>query len=78
MQNRDLTGKPMQLVEKALKIDPKNWKALALAGTYSIDQGDYKKAIHYWQTLKSTLPTNSPMVKTLDAGIKEAEGKMKN
>jgi cytochrome c-type biogenesis protein CcmH len=28
-----ITGKPLALVERALKADPTQWKALALAGT---------------------------------------------
>jgi len=41
----NLEGEPMKLVERALKIDPKNLKALYLAGTYDFNKKDYKGAV---------------------------------
>jgi cytochrome c-type biogenesis protein CcmH len=46
-----LEGKPMEAVNRALQIDPKNEKALALAGEAAFQAGDYRKAIEYWQKL---------------------------
>ena len=46
-----LAGKPMDAVNKALQLDPKNDKALALAGYAAYESKDYKKAIEYWEKL---------------------------
>jgi cytochrome c-type biogenesis protein CcmH len=48
---QSLAGKPMEAVNKALAVDPKNEKALALAGSAAFAAKDYKKAIEYWQKL---------------------------
>src|SRR6185369_7594089 len=45
---RNLEGQPMELVNKALKIDPENLKALQLAGNDAFQRKDYKKAVDYW------------------------------
>jgi cytochrome c-type biogenesis protein CcmH len=54
-----LAGKPTEAINKALQIDPKNQKALDLAGSAAFQAGDYKKAIDYWQKLLPQLPTGS-------------------
>ena len=55
-QGRDLSGKPLELVKRALKIDPTHWKALAMAGTAAFDRKDYKGAVDYWERLRSSQP----------------------
>ena len=37
-QGGSLMGKPVELINKALGIDPKNLKALALAGTAEFEK----------------------------------------
>jgi cytochrome c-type biogenesis protein CcmH len=46
-----LEGKPMEAINRALQIDPKNEQALALAGEAAFQAADYKRAIEYWQKL---------------------------
>jgi cytochrome c-type biogenesis protein CcmH len=46
--NHSLAGEPIALIDRALKIAPKNVKALALAGTYAFDRQDYSAAVKYW------------------------------
>ena len=41
-QGRSIAGKPLELVKRALKIDPNHWKALAMAGTAAFDSKDYR------------------------------------
>ncbi|MDR1530279.1 MAG: c-type cytochrome biogenesis protein CcmI [Burkholderiales bacterium] len=71
-QNGQLGGKPMALIERALKVDPTHWKALGLAGTYAFDNGDYRAAEQYWIKMKSALPTSTEMARMVDASIEEA------
>jgi cytochrome c-type biogenesis protein CcmH len=70
--NRSLAGKPMQLVESALKIDPRNLKALALAGTYAFDRKDYPRAVKHWEQAVQFGPPGHPMVAQLEAALAEA------
>ena len=69
---RTLDGEPMQLVEQALKLDPQNPKALALAGTAAFDKRDYKEAVRRWERLASVLPADSEFEPQLQSSINEA------
>ncbi len=71
-QGGTLAGKPLELVQRALKIDPTQWKALALAGTVAFDRKDYAQAVAYWERMKATVPPGSPIAKSIDSSIAEA------
>jgi cytochrome c-type biogenesis protein CcmH len=71
-QGRNIQGKPLELVNAALKVDPNHWKALAMAGTAAFDAKDYKKAVEYWERLRDTQPADSPLAKSIAPGIAEA------
>jgi cytochrome c-type biogenesis protein CcmH len=59
-QGQSLAGRPRDLIDEALKLDPTHHKALALAGTAAMDAGDYPAAVKYWETLAAQLPAGSP------------------
>lgn len=67
-----LTGAPMKQVEKALKIDPRNIKALALAGSEAFDRKDFATAIKHWEKVVQFGPAESPMVQQIQGGLDEA------
>ncbi len=46
-----LHGQPQELINKALKLDPENPKALELAGTAAYEAKNYSEAIGYWERL---------------------------
>jgi len=71
-QGRKLTGKPLELIQRALKIDPKQWKALAMAGTEAFDRRDYAAAVRYWETLQASLPADAEIAKSIAGSIAEA------
>jgi cytochrome c-type biogenesis protein CcmH len=71
-KGRDLSGKPSELVQQALAINPTHWKALAMAGTAAFDRKDYKGAVDYWERLRSSQPADSPIVKSITPSINEA------
>jgi cytochrome c-type biogenesis protein CcmH len=58
-QGRSLAGRPFEIVKNALMIDPQNNKALALAGTAAMDQGNLVESIGYWERLVALLPPGS-------------------
>ncbi|MBW8830680.1 MAG: c-type cytochrome biogenesis protein CcmI [Burkholderiales bacterium] len=70
--NRKLEGEPTQLIERALKADPKHPKALALAGTAAFERKDYKGAVRYWEDLAKVEPADSPFAEQIRASIAEA------
>lgn len=65
----------MKWVERALKIDPRNIKGLALAGTYAFDHGDFKGAVKYWQKLADIGPSDNPIVQQMAPALAEARDK---
>ena len=70
---RSLTGKPMELINRALKVDPNNAKALQLAGSAAFEAKDYKKAVDYWQRVLKGIPPNSEAAQTINERINEAK-----
>ena len=61
-----------QLLQRALKLDPRNPKALALAGTLSLERKDYRGAVQYWEQLARNEPADSPLGKQIQASIAQA------
>ncbi len=70
-----LQGKPLELIKKALQLDPENPKALELAGSAAFEAHDYKRAIEYWQKLLERVPANSEVADSLTERIKEAKSR---
>lgn len=68
-----LAGKPMELLQRALAIDPNNQKALWLGGTGLFEAGDFAGAIRYWSHLKDLLPPGSEDINVMRANIAEAK-----
>ncbi len=71
-QQRSFKGEPEALVAAALKADPANLKALALAGTLAFEAGDFKGAIGHWERAVQVGPADSALVQQLQGGIAEA------
>jgi|APCry1669189034_1035192.scaffolds.fasta_scaffold00867_7 cytochrome c-type biogenesis protein CcmH len=70
--NRSLAGQPMKLVESALKLDPKNLKALSLAGTHAFDTKDYAGAVKYWESVVRFGPADDAFAQQFAPAIAEA------
>lgn len=67
-----LAGKPMELVQRALKADPTHWKALAMAATDAFRRKDFAGAIRHWEKARGSVPAGSEMVRSIDASIAQA------
>jgi cytochrome c-type biogenesis protein CcmH len=59
VQGQSLKGRPTELVQQALRIDPHHRKALALAGSAALDAGDYEASLRYWNTLATLIEPGS-------------------
>lgn len=71
---RSLQGKPQEFIQRALKVDPENAKALQLAGSAAFETKDYKKAVDYWQRVLKKVPPDSEVAQTIQSRINEAKG----
>jgi cytochrome c-type biogenesis protein CcmH len=69
--NGGLAGKPRQLVEQALKIDPKHGHSLFLAGAAAMDANDNKQGIAYWEALLPQVEPGSELDQMLRGGIEK-------
>lgn len=69
---RELTGEPLAMVNKALKIDPDNLKALSLAGTAAFNRKDYAGAVKYWEHIAAVAPAGSSYLPQVEANLAEA------
>lgn len=69
---RSLEGEPLTLIERALRIDPRNLKALALAGAAAFDRGDAAEAARLWERVVEVGPPDSPIVEQAREGVAEA------
>ena len=80
-QGRKLEGAPAVLIQRALAIDPKHKKALALAGTVTLETHDLDASIAYWRRLAAELPVGSDearqvadVIAEVDAAKREGKG----
>ena len=72
LQGQKLSGEPARLVTRALQIDPKNLKALALAGGAAYEAGQYPQAIEYWTLARQMSPPATPFSDNLDRSLADA------
>lgn len=71
VQEGNFAGKPMALTQRALKVDPNNMKALALAGTAEMRAGNKAQSLKYWERLLAVVPKDSDDAAQVAAIIKE-------
>ena len=71
-RGRKLEGEPEKLIARALEIDPRNVKALALAGTVAYERKDYKGAAGYWERMLPLVAPDSEQERDIRANVEEA------
>ena len=72
LQGGSARGKPTQLIERALQLDPNHMKALALAGSAAFEREDAAAALGYWIHARSLAPDGTEFARGLDASIASA------
>ncbi len=72
-QGQSLLGEPTRLIEQALRLDPNNLKALALAGSAAFERQDFAAAISHWRTASKLAPPDSEFQRGLQASLVEAQ-----
>ncbi len=71
--NRELAGKPMELVQKALEINPDDMKGLELSGIYAYQEKNFAQASFFFKKLYKLMPPESPYAQDILAAQKEAD-----
>jgi cytochrome c-type biogenesis protein CcmH len=72
-RGQKLAGEPARLIERALEIDPKNLKALALAGTVAFERQDYAGAAALWGRMLPLVPPDSEDARAISENVEEAK-----
>ncbi len=71
MVQGSLSGKPFELIVKALKLDPKNQTALALAATAAMENGQFAESIALWRRLAAVVEPGSADRTAVDQAIEQ-------
>ena len=71
-RGQSLQGPPEELIRRALEIEPKNMKALALAGTAAFDRRDFNAAAAYWKQMLERVQPGSEDERIIRQSIDEA------
>ncbi|MBK9021959.1 MAG: c-type cytochrome biogenesis protein CcmI [Sulfuritalea sp.] len=75
-QGRRLSGEPEKIIARALSLDPRHIKSLALSGTAAFERGDYARAIQDWRTILTLVPTDSSAAQSISRSIADAERRL--
>lgn len=68
---KGLAGKPRELINKALTLDPKHGHSLFLAGAAAMEAGEGTAGIAYWEALLPQVEAGSELDQMLRSGIAE-------
>lgn len=71
----NLEGKPQQMIDEALRLNPEHPMGLMMAGVAAYQRADYPAAITRWETLLSLMPPDSPDAQQMQANIADARAK---
>jgi cytochrome c-type biogenesis protein CcmH len=73
---RSLAGEPTRLLDRALKLDPRNTKVLTLSGSAAYERKDYETAIGYWETVIKQSSIGSELAQALQKGVDESRARL--
>lgn len=71
-QGRQLSGEPLALLQRAIKVEPTHTKALSLIGTEAFIRKDYKAAVDYWERIVKSGKVQPELLEQVQGGIDEA------
>jgi cytochrome c-type biogenesis protein CcmH len=71
-----LQGQPLELINRALQLNPNNQKALWLAGNAAFQAQNFQQAISYWERLEKLLPEGSEGARSVATSIEEARARI--
>ena len=75
-QGRNDVGEPIELARRALTIEPRNHRALAMAANEAAERDDLPAAIDYWQRILVQVDAESDVGRSLAVTLAEAKAKL--
>ncbi len=72
LQGQSTAGEPEKLIARALALDPKNLKALALAGSAAFERKDFAAATRFWTQARQLAPATGEFTSGLDRSLEAA------
>lgn len=75
LAGNQLEGKPLQLINEALRINPDHPMGLMIAGVAAYQRGDYSHAVARWEKLLLMIPPESEDAQQIQANIDDARAK---
>ena len=73
--NNNIEGKPLELVNKALALNPQHPMGLMMSGVAAYRRSDFAFAVAQWEKLLTILDPGSPDAEQVEADIAEARAK---
>ncbi len=73
---RSLIGEPTRLLDRAIQLEPRNTKVLALSGSAAFERKDYKAAIGRWEAVIKQPGIDSSLAQALQKGVDEAKARL--
>lgn len=70
--DHNIEGRPLELVQRALTLDPQHPMGLMMAGVAAYRRADFKGAADYWERLLVVLPPGSPDAAEIESNISQA------
>ena len=70
--DHNIAGRPLELIQQALALDPKHPMGLMMAGVAAYRADDFKAAIGHWENLLAVLPPDSDDARQIASNIAEA------
>lgn len=70
--DHNIAGRPLELVQQALALDPKHPMGLMMVGVAAYRGGDFKAAVSHWEKLLTVLPPDSDDARQIESNIAEA------
>lgn len=75
VNGRTLEGEPARLLERALKLEPRQLKALVLVGTLEFQRGNYAGAQKRWEEVVNIGPAGDSLVELAREGVAQAQAR---
>jgi cytochrome c-type biogenesis protein CcmH len=69
-------GRPMQVLEQALKLEPENPMALSLAATAAYNRSDFAQAVQRWEQLLRIVPPDTDDARWLAEAVAKTRAQM--
>jgi len=70
-----LEGRPQQMIDEALRLNPEHPTGLMMAGVAAYQAANYPSAVTRWEKLLSLMPPDSPDAQQIQANISDARAK---